>query len=338
MKQYLDIIQAGESLSEDQMIDAMGLIMNGEADDADLESFLVGLAERGETVDEIVGAARVMRQKAAHIKAPEGAVDCCGTGGDGLGTYNISTAVALVAAASGVPVAKHGNRSASSKSGAADVLEALGVNLDVPQEKLEGALNEFGFAFLMAPHHHSAMKYVGPVRKKIGRRTIFNILGPLANPAGTKRQLIGVFDRQWLVPMAKALGRLGSENAWIVHGADGLDEITVTGSTSIAMLAADGSIEEKEINPADFGLAQHKIEELLGSTPEENAAALRAVLEGEKSAYRDIVVANTAATLVIHGKENDLKAAAALAQETLDNGKALKLLEDYAGFTQGAAQ
>lgn len=223
-----------------------------------------------------------MREKATPVRAPHDAVDCCGTGGDGTATYNISTAVALVCAAAGVPVAKHGNRAASSRSGAADVLERLGVNLDAPKERLEAALHEMNFAFLMAPHHHSAMKHVAPVRKKLGRRTIFNLLGPLSNPAGTKRQLIGVYDEKWLVPMAEALRNLGTEKAWLVHGSDGMDEITVTGGTRIALLE-NGNITEKTLMPEDFGLTTSPAETLRGGDPADNAAALSALLAGEKA-------------------------------------------------------
>ncbi|GJL84836.1 MAG: anthranilate phosphoribosyltransferase [Micavibrio sp.] len=321
------------SLSEAEIIETMRAIMNGEMAEDDMAAFLVELAERGETTEEITGAAKVMREKALSIKAPDDAVDCCGTGGDHSGTYNISTAVALVSAACGVPVAKHGNRAASSKSGAADVLEALGINLDVPVEKLEEALTKFNFAFLMAPKHHSAMKLVVPVRKKLGRRTIFNLLGPLANPAGTKFQLIGVFDSKWLVPMAQTLSKLGTKRAWVVHGSDGLDEITTTGPTKIAVLE-NGEVSEKEITPDDFGLPIAKPEDLKGGDAQENAMALKSLLEGEQSAYRDIVLANTAAVLVIHGSATDLKDGVAKAAQAIDSELALHLLYGYVAFTQ----
>ncbi|MCB9989153.1 MAG: anthranilate phosphoribosyltransferase [Rhodospirillales bacterium] len=336
MKKILSHIRRGHKLSEQEMIEAMNTIMSGGATDAQLGAFLMGLAVRGETVEEITGAARVMREKAFPIKAPADAIDCCGTGGDGVGTYNVSTAVALVAAACGVPMAKHGNRAASSKSGAADVLEALGVNLTAPHEKLEEALKRFNFAFLMAPQHHEAMKYVVPVRKELGCRTIFNLLGPLANPAGTRRQLIGVFDPKWLVPMAQALKNLGTEKAWIVYGSDHMDEITVTGPTKIAVLEK-GDIFEKSLKPGDFGLPTHKLEELVGGTAAENAAALRALLDGKPSAYRDIVLANAAAVLLIHGTATNLKDGVATAAAAIDSGKARKVLENYAAFTNEAA-
>ena len=316
------------------MIAAMTQIMDGTVSESDLSAFLVNMAERGETVDEITGAARVMREKASGIKAPYGAVDCCGTGGDNSGTYNISTAVALVAAACGVPVAKHGNRAASSKSGAADVLEILGVNLDAPKERLEEALETLHFAFLMAPNHHQAMKHVVPVRKKLGRRTIFNLLGPLANPAGTRHQLIGVFDKKWLMPMAEALRNLGTKTAWIVHGSDGMDEITVTGPTYAAILDHEGHIEEKTLTPEHFGLKPHDLEKLAGGSADENAVALRAVLEGQKCAYRDITLANTAAVLVIHGSAEDLKDGTRKAAEAIDQGLAMQTLKDYVSLSR----
>ena len=330
--EILSKIQNGEHLSEEEMTTCMAQIMEGLWSNEQIAAFLMGLSMRGETVDEIVGAARVMRDKAMPINAPEGAVDCCGTGGDKSGTYNISTAVAIVVAACGVPVAKHGNRSASSKSGAADVLEELGINLNTPQKRLEEALKLFNFAFLMAPNHHSAMKHVMPVRKSLGIRTIFNILGPLANPAKTKFQLLGVYDKKIVLPMAQALEKLGTKNAWVVHGSDGLDEITVTGETYIAKLN-DGTISEETITPEKFGLPIASQDELKGGTPQENAHALRDILGGAKNAYRDIVIANSSAVLVIFGKEKTIKDAVTTVSNVLDNGKALKLLEDYATYT-----
>lgn len=334
----LESIQNGNTLSEDEMRAAMSGIMEGQWSDAQITEFLVGLSKRGESVAEITGAANVMREKALPINAPEGAVDCCGTGGDKSGTYNISTAVAIVAAACGVPIAKHGNRSASSKSGAADVLEALGINLDVQQDKLEEALKLYNFAFLMAPRHHGAMKYVAPARKALGTRTIFNILGPLANPAKTKHQLLGVFDRDLVLPIAQVLQNLGTKSAWVVHGSDGLDEITTTGETYVAKLE-NGEIIETTLAPNDFGLPQGNPDDLIGGTPEINAQALLDIMDGAKNAYRDIVVANTAAVLIISGKESNLEHAAATAAQAIDNGRALELLNEYKAFTQkhGAA-
>ncbi|HBR68014.1 MAG TPA: anthranilate phosphoribosyltransferase [Rhodospirillaceae bacterium] len=321
------------ALSESEMAATMRRIMSGEMPAADVESFLIELAERGETVDEITGAAKVMREMALKINAPSDAVDCCGTGGDHAGTYNISTAVALVAAGCGVPIAKHGGGASTSKSGSVDVLAALGVNFDVPPQKLEEALGKFNFCFLAAPRHHSAMKNVREIRKKIGRRTIFNLLGPLTNPAGTNFHLMGVYDKKWLEPMTEVLKNLGAQRAWVVHGSDGLDEITTTGPTHIAVLE-NGKISRREITPQDFGLPTSKSEDLKGGDAEENAAAMKSLLQGQKGAYRDIVLANTAAVLVIHGSAKDLKDGAAKAAHALDSGAALKTLSDYAAFTK----
>ena len=322
-------------LSEEQMIETMTLIMDGQSNDADIEAFLRTLAERGETVEEITGAAKVLRSKATTIEAPYNAIDCCGTGGDASGTYNISTTVAIVAAACGIPVAKHGNRAASSKSGAADVLEALGVNLNVPHNELEEALKLYNFCFLMAPHHHAAIKHVMPARKAIGSRTIFNLLGPLANPAGTRNQLLGVFAKEWVEPMAETLKNLGTKSAWVVHGQDGLDEISISAPTDIAILK-EGIITQKTITPEDFGLPVTDIEKLKGGDAQENANALRAVLEGRKCAYRDIVLANTSAVLNIFGKTDDLKEGVGLAAAEIDSGHAYQLLKDYINFTRKA--
>lgn len=330
----LNKISQSSVLTQEEMQNVMRQIMNGDAAEDQIATLLTSLAERGEAVSEITGAARVMREMASAIKAPIGALDCCGTGGDGVGTYNISTAVALVCAACGVPMAKHGNRAASSKSGAADALEALGVNLDLSKEQLETALKEFNFCFLMAPHHHQAMKHVMPVRKALGFRTIFNLLGPLANPAGTKFQLIGVFDKKWLRPMAEVLNHLGTTRAWIVHGHDGLDEITTTDKTDIAILD-NGNITEKTISPEDFGLPLADTNDLLGGDAQTNATALRALLNGEKNAYRDIMLANASAVLNISGKANDLKEGVTIAAKAIDDGDALKTLEDYIAFSKG---
>lgn len=332
---FLDKLRVGENLSEAEMITAMNTIMEGAAAEDDIAAFLTYLMKKGETVDEITGAARVLREKAATIKAPPGAIDCCGTGGDASGTYNISTAVALIVAACGVPVAKHGNRAASSKSGAADVLEALGVKLDIDHETIEEALARYNFAFLMAPHHHAAMKHVLPIRKKLGFRTIFNLLGPLSNPAGTKRQLIGVFDEKWLQPLAETLQRLGTEKAWVVHGQDGLDEITVTGKTRVARLEHH-QVDIHNITPQLFGLDYSSTPSLLGGDAAYNAAALTRLLDGELSAYRNIVLANAAAALLIADKTVDPLKAQHMAAEAIDSGAAKRTLTDYINFTSAA--
>lgn len=334
LEEHMHKLYRGNTLTEEEMVFVMCAIMDCVADVKQTASILTLLAKRGETVAEITGAAKVLRSIATTIKAPENALDCCGTGGDGAKTVNISTAVALVSAACGVPVAKHGNRAASSHCGAADVLEKLGVNLDAPHKKLEEALEKFNFCFLMAPNHHKAMKYVAPIRKQLAIRTIFNILGPLANPAGTQYQLVGVYDKKWVRPMADVLKNLGAKSAWVVHGQDGLDEITTTTDTDVAILKLDGDIEEKTISPADFGLEVADLDDLSGSTPKRNAEKLRKVLEGEQNAYRDIVIANTSAVLNIHGKASKLDEGAAIAAMAIDDGSALKILDDYAAFTQ----
>lgn len=336
MNEYLDIIKSGETLTQEQMQSAMTIIMEGKASEDELTTFLTTLAERGETIDEITGAARVLREKATAIDAPYEALDCCGTGGDKKGTYNVSTAVALVAASCGVPMAKHGNRASSSKSGAADVLEVLGVNLDLPLEALEESLKTLRFAFLMAPKHHAAMIHVKEVRKKIATRTIFNLLGPLINPAGTRFQLMGVYDKALVRPMVEVLNNLGSKRAWVVHGSDGLDEITITGPTHIATLNEDGEIEEKTITPEHFGLKTFDIEKIIGGTAQENATALRAVLEGQKCAYREIVLANSAAVLNIHGSAENLTDGVQKAAQAIDAGLALQTLKDYVAFSREA--
>lgn len=339
MRVYIEQLRNGTSLTTDQMTRAMTMIMNGEVESADIYSFLRALHAKGETIEEITAAAKVMREKALKIKAPHGAVDCCGTGGDARGTYNISTAVALVAAAAGVPVAKHGNRASTSKSGAADVLEVMGANLEAPLPVIQNALDTLGFTFLMATQHHPAMVHVREVRKQIPHRTIFNILGPLANPAGTKRQLLGVYSRDLILPFAQILKNLGSKKAWIVHGSDGMDEITLAGETWIAKLDGEGNISEQTLTPDDFGLPQAAAENLQGGTAEENALALRALLEGRKDDYRNVTLANAAAVLVLNGKAADLKDGVKQAAAAIDSGYANDLLKDYIVFsrTEGEA-
>lgn len=330
IQDYIKIVAEGETLSRAEAAEAFELLMSGEADGAQIGGFLMALRMRGETVDEITGAAEVMRGKATGVKAPEGSVDTCGTGGDSSGTYNISTCAAFVVAGAGVPVAKHGNKSISSKSGSADVLQALGVNLDVPPELVTRCIDEAGIGFMFAPAHHSAMKHVGPARVALGVRTIFNLLGPLANPAGTKRQVIGVFDKAWLVPLAKVLRNLGSERLWVVHGEDGLDELTTTGVTHVVALE-NGEITTFTVEPGDVGLQVATTEMLKGGDAAQNAAAIRAVLDGERGAFRDIVLLNAGASLLVSGKVCDLKAGVELAAKAIDEGRAkaalLKLIE-----------
>ncbi|MBK1663684.1 anthranilate phosphoribosyltransferase [Rhodospirillum rubrum] len=321
IKGLIAMVATGRPLSEADATRAFEAIMSGNATPAQIGGFLMALRVRGETVAEITAAARTMRDKAARIQAPAGAIDIVGTGGDCAGTYNISTAAALVTAACGVPVAKHGNRAASSKSGSADVLAALGVNLDADLALVERSIAEVGIGFMFAQRHHSAMKHVAPARSELGTRTIFNLLGPLANPAGARFELMGVFAREWVEPLAEVLGRLGADRAWVVHGSDGLDEITTTGPTHVAEFRG-GVVHSFDITPADAGLPLAKAEDLQGADPEANAQALRALLEGVKTPYRDIVVFNAAAALVVAGAAEDLATGAARAAQAIDSGAA----------------
>lgn len=330
--QFIAKVAEGQSLTADEAAEAFAIMMSGEASPAQMGAFLMGLRVRGETVEEITGAAQAMRAKATGVKAPEDAVDTCGTGGDAKGTYNISTCTAFVVAGAGVPVAKHGNKSVSSKSGSADVLAALGVNLDVAPEVVTKAIEDAGVGFMFAPKHHSAMRHVGPVRAELGMRTIFNLLGPLANPAGAKFQVMGVFSRDWIVPLAEVLSNLGSERVWVVHGSDGLDELTTTGPTFVAELK-DGSVTSFEVTPEDAGLAQAAPEDLIGGEAEENAKAIDDVLSGQPSAFRDIVVLNAAAALVVAGKAEGLLEGAKLAAQAIDSGAARKSLDDLIAIT-----
>lgn len=332
LKALIGVVAQGKALSRAQAETAFNIIMTGEATPAQIGAFLMALRVRGETVDEITGAVSVMREKMTRIQAPQGSIDVCGTGGDGAGTLNISTAVAFVCAASGVTVAKHGNKAASSKSGAADILTSLGVNIDADMKVLEAALFEVGTSFLWAQKHHSAMRHVGPARVELGTRTIFNLMGPMSNPAGVKRQLIGVYSRQWLMPMADALRSLGTEHAWLVHGSDGLDEITTTGPTHVVELR-DGQLREFEISPDQFGLSRSTAAELKGGDPGENAEALRGLLDGAVGPYRDIVRLNAAAALLVAGKAADIGQGLALAADALDSGKAKAKLEALVRFT-----
>ncbi|KAA5606313.1 anthranilate phosphoribosyltransferase [Roseospira marina] len=328
----LAVVAEGRSLDEEQATQVFDTLMAGEATPAQMGALLMGLRVRGETVAEITGAARAMRSKATRISAPDDAIDIVGTGGDAAGTYNVSTGAALVVAACGVPVAKHGNRAASSKSGSADVLGALGVNLDAPMSVIEAAIREAGIGFMFAQRHHGAMKHVAPVRVEMGTRTIFNLLGPLSNPAGARKELLGVFSKAWVEPLAHVFARLGADRAWVVHGADGLDEVTTTDVTHVA--SWDGhTVETFTIQPEDAGLPRARPEDLKGGTPEENAAVIHAMLDGAAGPYRDIVVLNAAASLVVAGKAADLKAGAALAAEAIDSGAARRTLEQLVVVT-----
>jgi anthranilate phosphoribosyltransferase len=336
MKAVLARIAAGERLSEDESAAAFDTIMSGDATPAQIGAFLMGLRVRGETVAEIAGAARTMRAKAASLTAPEGAIDTCGTGGDAQGTFNVSTAAALIAAACGVPVAKHGNRALSSKSGSADVLTALGVKIDADFALVARSLQECNIGFLMAPRHHSAMRHVAGARVELGTRTIFNLLGPLANPAGTKRQLVGVFSDAWVKPIAEVLGRLGAERAWVVHGSDGLDEITTTGPTQVAEWH-QGKLRLFTVAPDEVGLARAQAADLKGGDAAYNAGALRRLLDGERGPYRDIAVLNAGAALVVAGKAETLAQGIVLAAAAIDTGRARDTLDRLVAITnQGA--
>jgi len=309
--------------------------VDGEAAPSQIGGLWMALRTRGETVDEYAAAAAVMRAKCNKVTAPEGSMDIVGTGGDGKGTLNISTATAFVVAGAGVPVAKHGNRNLSSKSGAADALTQMGLNVMVGPDVVERALAEAGIGFMMAPMHHPAIAHVMPTRAELGTRTIFNILGPLTNPAGVKRQLTGAFSRDLIRPMAETLGQLGSEAAWLVHGSDGTDELTITGVTWVAALE-NGIITELEVHPEEAGLPVHPFEAIVGGTPEENAQAFRALLDGQQGAYRDAVLLNAAAALKVAGKTADLTEGAQIAAQSIDSGAAKSKLDAVAKITQSA--
>ncbi len=326
MKALLGIVAKGETLSEEQAEAAFNIIMSGDATPAQIGGFLMALRVRGETVPEITGAARAMRAKCSYVAAPKGAMDIVGTGGDATGTYNISTGAAIVTAACGVPIAKHGNRALSSKSGAADALTSLGINLDAPFPVIEKSIAEAKIGFLMAPRHHSAMRHVGPARVELATRTVFNLLGPICNPAGVARQLTGVFAREWVQPVAETLGRLGSEAAWVVHGSDGSDEITTTGTTYVSELK-NGKVTNFEITPEDAGLARVQPADLKGGDADHNAAAIHKMLAGEKGPYRDVVLMNAAAALIVAGKATDLKDGVRIAGDAIALGAARKTLE-----------
>ncbi|SEE53363.1 anthranilate phosphoribosyltransferase [Rhizobiales bacterium GAS188] len=324
-KPILAKVATGQPLSAFEAQSAFDLLLSGEVTHAQAGAFLMGLRVRGETVEEITGAVEAMRARMLRIDAPPGAIDLVGTGGDQAGTWNISTLASLIVAACGVPVAKHGNRAASSKSGAADVLAALGVKVGLDKEGVERCLETAGIAFMFAPAHHASMRHVAAVRTEMGTRTLFNILGPMANPASVKRQLVGVFAKSWLRPVAETLMGLGSERVWVVCGSDGLDEITTTGPSHVVAIE-DGAIREFEITPEQAGLAVADLEALKGAEAVVNAGAMMRVLAGEKTAFRDIGVLNAAAGLLIAGKTKDLAEGAGLAAKALDDGAVLETL------------
>ncbi len=333
-KQLINKVAGGAALSADEAAEAFDAIMSGAATPAQIGGFLMALRVRGETVGEITGAVRTMRSKMLRVDAPGDAIDVVGTGGDAKGTYNVSTCTAFVVAGAGVSVAKHGNRALSSKSGAADVLGALGVNLEIGPDKIAQCVREAGVGFMFAPAHHAAMRHVMPARQELATRTIFNLLGPLSNPAGTKRQVVGVFAREWLVPLAETLRNLGAEHVWMVHGSDGLDELTTTGPTHVAALKG-GDITTFDVSPEEAGLPIAQLEALKGGDAEHNAAAIHAVLDGAEGAFRDIVLLNAAAALIVASRAVDLASGERLAAQSIDSGAAKQSLHRLVTISNG---
>lgn len=326
-------IAATRPLTRPEAEAAFAALFEGEATPAQVGGLLMALRTRGETVNEIAAAASAMRARCHPVRAPQGAIDIVGTGGDGKGTLNISTATAFVVAGAGVPVAKHGNRNLSSKSGAADVLGALGIEVMRSPDQVQAALDQAGIAFMMAPMHHPAMRHVMGPRTELGTRTIFNLLGPLTNPAGVKRQLTGAFSADWIAPMAEVLRDLGSEAAWLVHGGDGTDELSICAPSQVAALK-DGAITRIEVHPEDAGLACHPFESIAGGDPAQNAAALRALLEGAPGGYRDAVLFNAAAALLVAGAAADLKTGVEMARASIDSGAAWDKVQTLARLSQ----
>ncbi len=334
LKPVLARLALGETMNEAEAEQAFGIIMEGEATPAQIAGMLMAMRVRGETVAEMTGAVRAMRARMTPIEAPANAIDLVGTGGDGVGTLNISTAAAFVVAGAGVPVAKHGNKALSSKSGASDVLGALGINLDLPIPALSDVLREVGMVFLAAPRHHAALRHAAGPRVELGTRTIFNLLGPLTSPARVKRQMTGAFAQEWLRPMAETLARTGTEHAWLVHG-QGLDELTLAGPSDVVELKG-GTIREFTITPADAGLREAPVEALIGGTPAENAEALIELLQGAHGPYRDCVVLNAAAALVVAGVTTDLREAADRAARSIDTRAAWDVLQKLRAATNPA--
>ena len=325
----------GGALSGSEMEFALDQLTQGARSEDDMGEFLLALKERGETVEEVTAAARLLRSRMSPVSCPDGTIDIVGTGGDGHHTYNVSTCAAFVAAGAGARVAKHGNRSVSSLSGASDVLSSLGVKLDVSADTISKAIEQAGAGFMWAPMHHPSMKAWAPVRAKLGVRTMFNVLGPICNPAGVKRQVVGVFDKRWMEPLAHVLGNLGSTHVWVGHGHDGMDELTTTGPTSVAELH-DGRVTVFDVVPEDAGLSRATLEQLKGGDASVNAAALRRVLDGEQSAYRDIVALNAGAGLVVAGLASNLSDGVRAANAAIDNGKGLAALTKLVEITNSA--
>jgi anthranilate phosphoribosyltransferase len=326
LKSIIGKVATGATLSREEAASAFDSMMSGEATPSQMGGLLMALRVRGETVDEITGAVTAMRAKMLRVDAPADAVDVVGTGGDGSGSVNVSTCAAFIVAGAGVPVAKHGNRNLSSRSGSADVLSALGVKIDIKPDHVGRCVNEAGIGFMFAPSHHPAMKNVGPTRVELATRTIFNLLGPLSNPAGVRRQMVGVFSRQWVLPLAQVLKNLGSERAWVVHGSDGLDEITMTGPTFVAALD-NGTIRSFEIRPEEADLPNAGSESLKGGDAAANAVALQSVLDDMPSPYRDIALLNAAAALIVAGRAATLKEGVAIGRNALDSGAAAAKLK-----------
>lgn len=325
---------AGEKLAREEARQAFDVLMSGEATPSQIGGFLMALRVRGETVDEITGAVEIMREKMTKVEAPPDAIDIVGTGGDASGSYNISTCAAFVTAGCGLKIAKHGNRALSSRSGSADVLAALGVKIDLDPEQISRCIGEAGCGFMFAPAHHASMKHVGPTRVELGTRTIFNLLGPLSNPAGVRRQVTGVFAKAWVEPLAHVLNNLGSERAWICHGEGGFDEIVPSGTTWVAELK-DRKVTLVEVRPEDVGIPRSSAADLKGGDAAQNAEALRGVLEGRKNAFRDAAVMTSGAALLVAGKARDLKDGVAQAQKSIDGGGALTVLERLVKVSNG---
>lgn len=334
LKAIVGKVASGGRLSRDEAREAFDIIMSGEATPAQIAAFLTGLRLRGETVDEIAGAVATMRAKMTPVAAPADAMDVVGTGGDASGSYNISTATAFVVAGAGVPVAKHGNRALSSKSGAADALAALGVRIDLSPDMIAACITETGIGFMFAPAHHAAMKHVGPVRGELGFRTVFNLIGPLSNPASVKRYLLGVFSPDWVEPLAEVLSSLGAEKAWVVHGAGGLDELSPSGESKVAALDG-GKVTVFTVSPEAAGLPIYPKEAIRGGDAAHNAEALRGVLAGASGAYRDTVLLNAAAALVVAGRSASLEEGARIAAASIDEGRARDRLERLIKVSNG---
>jgi anthranilate phosphoribosyltransferase len=334
LRQMIQKVAGGATLTEDEARRALEQMTDGAATPAQMGAFLMALRVRGETVEEIAGAVQMMRARMMRVAVPEGAVDIVGTGGDGHGTYNISTCAALIAAGAGVKIAKHGNRRASSMSGASDVLSELGVKLEVPIETITRCVEEAGVGFMWAPMHHPALKHWAPVRTELGFRTIFNLLGPIANPAGVKRQVVGVFSWQWVEPIAHVLCNLGAEHVWVVHGHDGLDELTTTGATDVAEVK-DGKVTVFEVTPADAGLVPAKLSDLKGGDEKHNAAAIRDVLSGKQTPLRDIALLSASAAMIVGGKVTTLKEGVALGVRSIESGAAGGALDRLVAITKG---